>query len=176
MLVVNFLAGPGAGKSTMAAHLFAELKWRGVAVELVTEYAKDLVWEEAYITLRNQLAVFGEQYRRLERLRGKVNIAITDAALINSLVYNAGNTSDSFEKLVLESFHTFININFFVERSKPYTKFGRVENYRQALDKDEEILAALDEYSIPYNRVLGEPTSVLRIVEQILEENKLQWL
>ena len=26
-LIVNMIAGPGAGKSTMAAHVFAELKW-----------------------------------------------------------------------------------------------------------------------------------------------------
>ena len=44
-LVVNFFAGPGAGKSSMAAGLFAELKFRGVNCELATEYAKDKVWE-----------------------------------------------------------------------------------------------------------------------------------
>jgi len=37
---INFLAGPGAGKSTTTAWIFSELKLRQVSVELVTEYVK----------------------------------------------------------------------------------------------------------------------------------------
>jgi len=45
-LIVDFFAGPGAGKSTTAADVFAKLKWRGVNAELIGEYAKDLTWSE----------------------------------------------------------------------------------------------------------------------------------
>jgi len=38
--VINLFAGPGAGKSTTAAGLFAEMKRANVDVELVTEYVK----------------------------------------------------------------------------------------------------------------------------------------
>ena len=34
---INFLAGPGAGKSTTAAWIFSELKRKQASVELVTE-------------------------------------------------------------------------------------------------------------------------------------------
>ncbi len=44
-LVVNLLGGPGSGKSTTAADVFARLKWQDINCELVTEFAKDLVWE-----------------------------------------------------------------------------------------------------------------------------------
>ena len=64
-LIVNFYAGPGAGKSTMVAHTFAELKWRGINCELVTEYAKDKVWEKSFETLENQFYVSAKQYHRL---------------------------------------------------------------------------------------------------------------
>ena len=37
---INLLAGPGAGKSTMAAWLFSELKRRNISVEHVGEYVK----------------------------------------------------------------------------------------------------------------------------------------
>ena len=46
MKVINLFGGPGCGKSTTAADLFARMKLRGLSVELVTEYAKDVVWDE----------------------------------------------------------------------------------------------------------------------------------
>ena len=39
-LLVNLYAGPGAGKSTGAAYIFAKLKMAGVDCEYVSEYAK----------------------------------------------------------------------------------------------------------------------------------------
>lgn len=44
-IVVNLFAGPGAGKSTGAAYIFAMLKMHGIDCELVTEFAKDKTWE-----------------------------------------------------------------------------------------------------------------------------------
>lgn len=44
-LVVNLFGGPGCGKSTTMARLFADLKTRGLNVEMVSEFAKDLVYE-----------------------------------------------------------------------------------------------------------------------------------
>ncbi len=46
-LVINMFAGPGAGKSTLAAGTFFRLKCLGVNAEIAPEYAKDLVWEES---------------------------------------------------------------------------------------------------------------------------------
>lgn len=43
--VINLIGSPGTGKSTIAAELFARMKWLGFDVELVSEYAKELVWE-----------------------------------------------------------------------------------------------------------------------------------
>ena len=37
-LVINLIAGPCSGKSTISAELFARLKKMGVKCELVTEY------------------------------------------------------------------------------------------------------------------------------------------
>lgn len=44
-LLVTLSGAPGAGKSTGAAYIFAMLKMQGINAELVTEYAKDKVWE-----------------------------------------------------------------------------------------------------------------------------------
>lgn len=52
-LVVNLFGEPGAGKSTGAAYVFAMLKMAGVDAELVTEYAKDKVWESNTEVFKN---------------------------------------------------------------------------------------------------------------------------
>ena len=59
MLVVNLYGAPGAGKSTGAAYIFSKLKMAGVKAELVTEFAKDMVWEENNEALHNQMYMFG---------------------------------------------------------------------------------------------------------------------
>ena len=45
MILVNLFGAPGAGKSTGAAYIFSQLKMNGINAELVTEFAKDKVWE-----------------------------------------------------------------------------------------------------------------------------------
>ena len=39
-LIVNFFGGPSAGKSTICAHVFAELKWLNINCEIAPEFAK----------------------------------------------------------------------------------------------------------------------------------------
>lgn len=55
MKVINLFGGPGSGKSTLAAGLFERMKIQGLSVELVTEYAKDMVWERRGNILDDQL-------------------------------------------------------------------------------------------------------------------------
>lgn len=45
-LIVNLVAGPGTGKSTTMAGVFYKLKSLGIDCEMVTEFAKELVWEK----------------------------------------------------------------------------------------------------------------------------------
>ena len=61
MLVVNLFGAPGAGKSTGAAYIFSKLKMAGINAELVTEFAKDKVWEESKAVFQNQAYIFGRQ-------------------------------------------------------------------------------------------------------------------
>jgi ABC-type glutathione transport system ATPase component len=54
-IMVNIYGGPGCGKSTTAAGVFTLLKIHKIDCELVTEFAKDLTWENRHKTLENQL-------------------------------------------------------------------------------------------------------------------------
>ena len=55
MLVINLFGAPGAGKSTAAAYIFANLKMKGINCELITEYEKDKLYEGSVEVFNNQL-------------------------------------------------------------------------------------------------------------------------
>jgi hypothetical protein len=114
----------------MAARVFSELKERKYNAELVTEFAKDLTWQESMKVLDNQMYVFAKQYHRLWRLKDKVDIIVTDSPIILSLVY--GNTSATFKQLVREEFQKFNNINIFLQRVKEYNPKGRAQTEEEA--------------------------------------------
>lgn len=159
-IVVNLFAGPGAGKSTMAANIFAELKWVGVTVEMALEYAKELVWEERFATLENQIYVFGKQLHRINRLVGKVDVIITDSPLLLSSIYKPDDISQSFDKLVLEEFNKFNNVNYFIERRKPFNQKGRLQTEEQAKEKDKEIKEFLNKHFVFFHTIPGDSDGV----------------
>ena len=110
-LVVNMFGGPGAGKSTTSAGVFSLLKLHGMNCELVTEFAKSLVWKESLYELKDQVYVTGNQYHNMYVLKDKVDVIITDSPLIIGLMYNT--VSDVFIKLTLELFRGFNNLNYY---------------------------------------------------------------
>ena len=96
MLVINLWGAPGSGKSTTAAGLFFLMKINKFKVELVTEYAKDLVWDRRDSMFGNQLSIFSEQNWRLHRLRDHgVDYVITDSPLFLPVFYKPPTTWSS---------------------------------------------------------------------------------
>lgn len=156
MKVVNFFGGPGIGKSTIAAELFVYLKKKHKEVELVTEYAKDLVYEERHNILQDQLYVLAKQNRRLLRLIPKgIEYAITDSPIILGAIYykKYGGTSINLLNMIEEVFNSYNNINFFLERhpTVEYKGIGRVQQTReQACEIDNEVKQILFTLNIPF--------------------------
>jgi len=66
-IVINLIGSPGVGKSTFASYLFFKLKNYGFNCELVSEFAKELVWEERNETFKDELYIFGKQQHRFFR-------------------------------------------------------------------------------------------------------------
>lgn len=171
-LVVNLAAGPGAGKSTTAAFVFAYLKEAGVEVEVATEYAKDLVWAEPdgrvppYLR-DHQVLVFGEQLRRLDTLarHPKLEVVVTDSPLFLASVF-APREPEPYHLLVWAKFHDYNNHNVFVKRVKPYHAAGRLQSEDEARAVDQEVLDLLPEWDqvVPGNQAGARSvaTEVLR--------------
>ena len=163
-LLINYHAGPGAGKSTNAAGTFAELKRRGHTAELATEYAKDCVWRNAPAILDDQIYVFAKQRNRIKTLWGKVDFIVTDSPLILSLAYMPYELRDSvFGDLVREQFLAFESLDVFVHRTKPYVSEGRLQTEAEARAKDDLIRGLLDASGRPYHTV-ADSKLVPRIV------------
>lgn len=152
--VINLLGAPGTGKSIVAAHLFAMMKFKGLNVELVLEYAKDLVYEQRNKTITNQQYVFGKQGHRLFRLREDVDYIITDSPLILSQFYNSvyGDKSEQFKQNVLHEMSKYENINFLLNRTKPYDPKGRYQTEVQADEFALKIKELLDEVGETYTQ------------------------
>ena len=145
--IINLIGSPGTGKSTIASELFAKMKWAGVDVELVSEYAKELVWEQRHETFKNELYIFAKQHHRLFRLKGKVDYIITDRPLLLSIFYNNkyGDGSENFKNIVLEEIDKFNNINIFLRRTKPYVNKGRNQTEEESSAFADEILNLVKE-------------------------------
>ena len=167
-IVINLFGGPGCGKSTTAAAVFSLLKLHSVETELITEFAKDLVWEERFHTFKNQHYLFGKQHHRLWRVGDKVDVMVTDSPIFLSLIYRKELYSDAFRKVVLEEFNAYNNINFFLNRIKPYNEVGRNQTKKEAKQIDREIIKDLDKHSIDYFIINSDIMAPNLITEKIL--------
>ena len=138
-LLVNLYAGPGAGKSTGAAYIFAKLKMAGIDCEYVSEYAKDRVWQEDQFPLQHcQLYVTGKQALKIQRVLGKVDVAITDSPIMMGSMYT---DEKPFKDVCIYEGNKYKNTyNIFVKRKKKYNENGRNQTEEEAKEIDKKII------------------------------------
>ena len=168
-IVVNLTGAPGAGKSTGAATIFAALKKAGVNAELVTEFAKDKTWEHNLMALGCQEYVFGKQSYRLRRCRDDVDVIVTDSPLPLGLIYNNNPALDhNFTQVVLNVFNTYENINFFINRVKPYNPKGRNQTAEESDKLSLEIKTLYNNLAIPYVEIDGNDEGYTSAIKSVL--------
>lgn len=132
-LIVNLFGVPGAGKSTGAAYIFSQLKMKGINCELVTEFAKDKVWENTEEVFKNQAYIFGKQSFKISRCADKVDVVITDSPLPLSIFYNHDDRlTENFNNAVMDFFNSYDNLNYFLKRTKPYNASGRLQTEEES--------------------------------------------
>jgi len=142
--IINLIGGPGIGKSTISALIYAKLKLHEnkYVVEYVQEYAKQLVWTKNFDVLNNQYYVTQYQYKLLKQMINEVNFIVTDGPICQGLYYNLHNKDnisniDKTEKFILESHNKFNNINIFLKRGKfKYESQGRLQTEEEAMEID----------------------------------------
>lgn len=126
--VINLFGSPGAGKTTLAADIFVEMKRRGVSCELVTEFAKKAVWEKRGKALENEILLFAQKHHELFVLDGQVDYIIIDSPLLLTTIYNQiDGKVPNLNSLAKSEFNNYNNINIFLKNnSSPFEKEGRI--------------------------------------------------
>lgn len=173
--VINFLGGPGVGKTLMAALTFGKMKLLGKKVEYVQEYAKKLVWLNDMFRFNDQYYISIKQFELLKSVAPHVDYIIMDGSLLLGLYYNRyyiHNTSnvEKTEHIIVDCYNQFDNINIRIERNKQieYETIGRVQNYEEAIAVDEGLLNIFKEYDIPYESFESSEKEVNNILNYIL--------
>lgn len=167
-IVVNFFAGPCAGKTTCAWEVASELKKRGIETEYVSEYAKELFWDEKFDlldgSLKNQKFIHDEQSKRINRLLGKVQIVVTDCPTILTVMYLKESDSaikDEFIKYTLNEFNSHNNFNLFVNRGKEFQQAGRIHDLEQSKSIDKQVKTFLEDNNIYYGSYYHKTINIL---------------
>ena len=181
-IVVNLIAAPGTGKSTIAAGVFEELKWRGVNAELITEFAKDKVWEENPAPFKDgsQLYLLGKQFYRMNRCRGGADILITDSPIYLSSFYlrqckdhQVLTDFSSFDRVVYDVANSFTNLNYFLNRKKKYNPKGRLQTEEESDRIAKDLYAFFTEgtecqYTLEMTTLDGTKEAIAKIVNDVL--------
>lgn len=171
MKVINFFGEEGAGKSTAAMGLAFLMKKSFYSVEYVSEFAKDVVWNGNVEALLNQNYILANQEHRLNRLKNKVEIAITDSPLLLSLLYMPDDYPRSFQNFCMDLFNSYQNLNIVIERNHCYSKLGRIRTETHSLEMRDKLYKILDEKQIPYKKFVANDNVNSEIYKYLKEQN-----
>jgi hypothetical protein len=169
---INLYAGPGTGKSTTCAALFAELKYIGINTEMILEYAKDAVWENRGPKLfAAQEYIFGKQHFRMSRVASETDFVITDSPLLLGLVYMPQKFKmPSLRNVIKEAYFSYDNINIFLKRNKPYNPKGRNQNEEDAKLLDTKIIMMLEKLGLSFYSFEFSRNNVEQIIDILKKE------
>lgn len=173
--VINFFAGPCSGKSTFAAMLFSFLKKNNYNAELITEVAKDFVYENRLKTLQNdQLFVTASQnHKQLILQENNIEYIITDSPILLGCIYNKTINEELFNNFFLDIFNQYNNINFFIKneyQKKFYENSGRRHNLEESKLAQEKIHKLLDTNKISYTEITQQ-TPLEKIYKTIISKS-----
>jgi nicotinamide riboside kinase len=171
-MIVNLFGAPGSGKSTTAAGVFHKLKLAGVNAELVTEYAKDLVYEDRIIALKCQPYIFGKSLRNFERLKGKVDVIVTDSPVLLSKFYGEKycDYPTSFYRFVVDEFlKNCDGMNFLVRRTKKFHSGGRMQTEIESDQIAGEMQSMLMNLNLDFSLIDGNPDAADIIFDKVVQ-------
>lgn len=170
---INILAGPGAGKSTLAARLFSELKSDGYDVEHITEYIKTWAYQKRKPQSFDQLYVFAKQLNSEDLALREVNHIITDSPLIVNVAYSqfyGCNFAPELLSIVNRFEQKYPSLNLFIERSVEYVDKGRYQTPAEAIEFDTLLWNLVTNTLLQpiYKIHVNDIPSILSILEQEL--------
>src|SRR5574344_1852919 len=169
---ITLFGGPSCGKSTISSGLFYEMKKRNLDVEYCTEYAKELVYGDDNMKLKNQLLVLANQSHPWFVLQEKeIDFTINDGPFFLSVVYMKENIhipTNDFCELVAKMFKSFDTVNYFLEPDFDYYQNkGRQQTSEESAELHNLIKSKLLEYNIPFKTIKSNDKTVQKILEDL---------
>lgn len=139
------------------------MKKQNHKVELVTEFAKDCVYEKQFDILNtDQLYILAKQNRRIQRIfysNEHIDFVITDSPLLLNIVYGKLNnyffSSEPFNNMCHSLFNQYNNINILLDRTNvKFDPDGRVQKTEdEAIKIDNLIKNLLDSFGYNYTLI-----------------------
>jgi hypothetical protein len=172
MILVNIWGGPCTGKSSTAYLATAILKTCGVNCELVTEFAKDLVWQNRLSSLQNCSYVFGTQFERIRQLEDKVDVVITDSPLELVLLYTPPDYPVEFREYVKKICSNQERLDFLMCKTLPFSAVGRTQNEAEAIELQSKVRGLMDELEIEYTKAVDPEKAATLIIHKLRDKIK----
>ena len=168
-VIINLFGAPGSGKSTGAAYIFSQLKLRGINVEYITEFAKEMTWQHNQKALDDQVYMLGEAYHKIFVCQDQVDVIILDSPILLALLYNKDPfLGEPFAQLVINLHKRFDNINFFIDRVKTYNPAGRSQTEQESDQVRRSLLKLLSDIDeTNYIEINGDEQGYNRALELI---------
>lgn len=173
MKIINLFGAPSAGKSTAMLGLTYKMKMMGLSVENTPEFFKEMIYEDGRTEVfGGQLYVLGEQNRRIARLVGKNDFAVTDCPLPLIGFYTSEDYVVGFHDFVKNLNNKYDNINYLILRKHEFENEKRVHDEIQSKKIEESLPLYLDNLGIKY-KILESSNNLVEDLIKDLIENKV---
>jgi len=180
--VINLFSSPGAGKSTLAASIFADLKLKGVNCELAREYIKRWAWESRLpSTFEDQLYILGKQSREEAVLYEKVDVIITDSPLFLPAFFEEMfyGTLPDYQNVLTELVNKYLSnlekvkqikfLNFWLDKPITYQREGRFETEDESKKIHEKMFDFLNRQNVKLIKLPADHNERMKIVLSYLD-------
>lgn len=172
---IQFIGGPGVGKSTVSAIVFGELKKRGLNIELIQEYVKNWAYLKRSIFKHDQIYLFGTQlHKEFTLLNNSVKHIVTDCPIVLGAMYTeygfSADIANPLYSLAQEFEKDYPSITIVL--SKPEDQEYQVEGRYQSQDESNSLHKFILEKSDIYltNKAWFNNNQIDEIVEFILTQ------
>lgn len=172
--IAYLYGGPGTGKSTTAAHLFALAKQDNINSELVREYVKGWLWEGREVKPGDQPYIASKQSRKERICFGSVDLIISDSPMYLGQFYEekydtsypvVGHLIKKHIEFAEQEEYEFVHI--FLKRLKEYNPAGRYQNELEAIECDKEIRDLLIRENIKFTDIDADIYAAQKILDII---------
>jgi hypothetical protein len=175
--IVNIFGGPGIGKSSIAAGVTYKIKKNHISCDQPYEFPKLLAWDDNHSAIQDQLYVLANQHRGIVKSYGKVDYIVLDSPILLSLTYRnyykgteypSSLYGESFDKMVLDTFNQYDNINIVLDRADGvHNNDERYQNLEESKELDIVIENTLIKNNIPFYKIKVDDDTVDNIIKLV---------